>query len=163
MTLSEEARKYLGQHEISGNMGFVNPAFQAEMVEEGWAKTWAWCCSFARVVAVNTYPEATEKLRKLLTPSVMQTFRNLRNAGYAISYTPMVDYFVFYQSYKNNNPQGTGHIGIVSKANGDLYSDISGNTNEAGSREGIMVGEKDHRLNTTVTNGLRCIGFIKLP
>lgn len=153
--------KYLGQRETAGNSGFVDPIFEIEMKEEGWQKTWAWCCVFVRVVAVNTFPEQTEKLRKLVTPSVMQTFRNFRDAGYAISYTPTVDYLVFYQSYKNGNPQGTGHIGIVSKANGELYSDISGNTNEAGSREGVMVGEKDHRLNLKVDNGLRCIGFIK--
>lgn len=163
MTLVEEARKYLGQREVPGNMGFVDPAFEAEMIEESWRKTWAWCCVFIRVIAVNAFPEHAAKLRKLITPSVMQTFRNLRDAGYAISYTPTVGYICFYQLYKNGKPQGTGHVSVVSKANGELYSDISGNTNEAGSREGIQVGEKDHRLNTKVDNGLRAIGFIKLP
>lgn len=91
MTLSEEARKYLGEREISGNLGFVDPAFEAEMKEEGWQKTWAWCCVLVRLVSVNTFTDHVAHLRKLITPSVMQTFRNLRNAGYAISFTPTVD------------------------------------------------------------------------
>jgi hypothetical protein len=163
MTLSEEARKYIGQKEISGNMGFVNPAFEKEMVEEGFRKTWAWCAIFVRLVALNTYPDQSPKLRRYFSPSVMTTFRNFRNAGYAISFTPAVNYLVFYQMFKNGKGQGTGHIGIVSKINGMTYNDISGNTNEAGSREGNIVAEKEHKLNLTTANGLRCIGFIKLP
>lgn len=162
MTLSQEAMKYLGKREVSGNAGFVDPIFEVEMKEEGWQKGWAWCCVFLRVVAVNTHPEKTEELRKFITPSVVQTFRNFRDAAYAIAYLPQTDYAVFYQSYKDGKPQSTGHVGIVTKANGDLYTDISGNTNETGSREGVIVGLKDHRLDTTVVNGLRCIGFIKI-
>ncbi len=162
MTLSQEAMKYLGKREISGNNGFVDPIFEIEMKEEGWQKGWAWCCVFLRVVAVNTHPEKTAELRKLITPSVVQTFRNFRDAAYPIRYLPEQDSIVFYQSYKNGNAQGTGHVGIVTKAEGELYTDISGNTNETGSREGVIVGLKDHRLNLNVDNGLRCIGFVKI-
>lgn len=162
-TLSEEARKYLGQREISGNAGFVDPAFEAEMKEEGWQKGWAWCCVFARVVAVNCHPEKAAELRKLFSPSVVQTFRNFRDAAYIIREIPEIDCLVFYQSYKDGKPKETGHIGIISKVGNGIYEDISGNTNETGSREGVLVGEKSHNSNNSlVLNGLRRIGIIKI-
>lgn len=162
MTLSQEAMKYLGKREKSGNSGFEDPIFELEMKEESWQKGWAWCCVFLRVVAVNTFPEKTEELRKLITPSVVQTFKNFRDAAYPIGYLPQPNTVVFYQSYKDGKPQGTGHVGIVTKATGETYEDISGNTNEAGSREGVTVGLKDHRYDPTVVNGLRVIGFINI-
>ena len=165
MRLSDEARKYLGQREISGNAGFVDPAFEAEMKEEGWQKGWAWCCVVARLWAVNCWPDKADNIRKLFSPSVIQTYRNFRDTAYVSREIPQVDGLVFYQSYKDGSPKETGHIGVISSVdlNGRRYMDISGNTNEAGSREGILVGEKSHSFeNTNVENGLRRIGIFKV-
>lgn len=164
-TLSEEARKYLGQREISGNLGFVDPEFEKEMKEEDWQKTWPWCSCFVQLVVVNCLPDKAVNVRKLISPSVIQTYRNLRDASYVSREIPQRDCIVIYQSYKDGKPKETGHIGIISSVdlNGRRYMDISGNTNETGSREGIMVGEKSHHFeNTLVDNGLRRIGIFKV-
>lgn len=174
MTLrpSLEARKYLGQRETKengkGNAGFVNQAFLTEMIEEGWQKFWAWCCVLQRVVYVNSYPEHTTLLRKLFSPSVLTTLNNFRNAGFIVGTKPVIDSLAVWQSFKDGHAQITGHIGCVSSVdvNKLRFSDISGNTNSAGSREGDTCAEKDHSYDKEaflVNNGLRLIGFIHVP
>lgn len=171
---SEELRKYLGFRETKengkGNAGFDHPDFQAEMVEEHWQKFWPWCCSFMRVIYVNAYDAFKVQLRRLFTPSVLITLENCRKAGLDIidSHTtgryPAVDWAVFWQEFKGGKPQGTGHIGCITAFRNDWTFDSGeGNTDSAGSREGVMVAIKSHRTNWDVQDGLRVVAFVNFP
>lgn len=47
--------------------------------------------------------------------------------------------------YVLDHGQGLGHVGIIESVRGDLVTDISGNTNAEGSRQGNMVARHDWR------------------
>lgn len=165
MRPSEEAARYLGQREIKGNQGFVDPKFQAEMSEEGFVKGYAWCMLFARVVFVNCYPEKTEELRKLFVPGVLNTFKNLERAAYLIGNLPQIDSLVCWRQMRLGKPTGFGHAGIVSELLPNYsFKSVEGNTvtGVPGEREGVMVAENTHKLNMHVTNGLEILGFIQI-
>ena len=178
MTLSENALSYLGQMEVKkdvtkdginnpvyGNFGFVDKAFEDEMLEEGWHPGWAWCSIFAKVVAVNCHPEDEKILRSLFSPSAVQTFNNFKKAGYSIHSLPVVDSIVIWQSYKDGKPLETGHAGIVVHTNEkdpEAFESVEGNTSTKDIREGYIVDRHPHRVNQQVTNGLKVLGFIKL-
>ncbi len=53
------------------------------------------------------------------------------------------------------NPNGTGHIGFVDNVPGLTFSTIEGNTNEAGSREGVMVRARERMVGNTIKGFLR--------
>lgn len=166
MRPSEEAARYLGQREIKGNQGFVDPKFQAEMSEEGFVKGYAWCALFARVVFVNCYPEKAVELRKLFVPGVLNTFRNFENAGYPIGNLPQIDSLVCWAQVKNGKRTGFGHCGIPSMLLPNYqFKSIEGNTvtGVPGEREGVIVAENPHKLNMHVTNGLEIMGFVQIP
>lgn len=165
MRPSDEARRYLGQKEIKGNAGFIDPAFQTEMVEEGFQKGYAWCMLFARVVYVNCYPEKAIELRKLFVPGVLNTFRNLQAAAYPIGNLPQIDSLVVWRQMKNGKQTGFGHAGICSALHGDTYNfkSIEGNTSSPGVREGWIVAENPHKLLGKVQNGLELLGFVHVP
>lgn len=157
-----EAKKYIGQQEIRGNQGFVNPAFEAEMKEEGFEKGYAWCMLFARVVFVNCYPEKAIELRKLFVPGVLNTFRNLQNAAYPVGNLPQLDSLVCWKQVRNGKPTGFGHAGIVSSLGEDhSWKSIEGNTSTPGEREGYIVAEHSHKISTSL-NGLQLLGFVQI-
>lgn len=163
MTPSEHARVYLGQQEKPGNSGFLDPSFEAEMREEGFQTGWAWCSIFARVVFVNAFPERADELRKLFSPSTIQTFRNFRDAAYPIGYVPVVNHLVIWQRYLNGKPQPTGHAGIVSEVKSTWeFKSIEGNTNDQGGREGYIVAEHERKVLAEVKTGLKILGFIQI-
>lgn len=160
----EEAKKYIGKTEILGNKGFKDPAFEAEMREEGFQTGYAWCMLFCRVVFVNCYPEKTSELRKLFAPGVLNTFRNLRDAAYPVGNLPQIDSLVIWAQVKNGKQTGFGHAGIVSALTPDGFKSIEGNTSDAKVREGYIVRENTHSMaETQRTNGLRLKAFIQIP
>jgi hypothetical protein len=164
MTPSEIALTYLGQTEKPKNSGFNDETFEAEMREEGFQTGWAWCSVFARVVFVNAYPERAEELRKLFSPSTIQTFRNFRDAAYPISQVPRLDHLVIWQTMKEGKPQANGHAGIVSEVMSTWeFKSIEGNTSDAKSREGYIVAEHYRKVLASVANGLKVMGFIHIP
>jgi len=158
---SEEARKYIGKTEILGNKGFTDPAFEAEMKEEGWMKGYAWCMIFSRLVYMNCYPEKAAELRKLFVPGVLNTFRNLRDAAYPIGNLPQIDSLVCWEQVKNGKKTGFGHAGIVSQITPDGFKSIEGNTAGAGVREGWIVAENAHKLESN--GSLKLLGFVMIP
>lgn len=158
-----EAQKYVGKTEILGNKGFKDPAFEAEMKEEGWQKGYAWCMLFAKLVYVNCYPEKSAELRKLFVPGVLNTFRNLRDAAYPIGHLPQLDALVCWAQMKDGKQTGFGHAGIVSELLADGFKSIEGNTAGSGVREGWIVAENRHGLGFTATKGLRLLGFVMIP
>lgn len=157
----EEAKKYIGKTEILGNKGFKDPAFEAEMIEEGWHNGYAWCMLFCRVVFVNCYPEKSAELRKLFVPGVLNTFRNLRDAAYPVGNLPQIDSLVIWAQVKNGKQTGFGHAGIVSALTQDGFKSIEGNTSSPGVREGWIVAENAHKLNST--GSLKLLGFVTVP
>jgi hypothetical protein len=161
MRPSEEARKYIGEKEILGNKGFVNPAMEAEMKEEGWQKGYAWCMVLARVVFVNAFPAMSVKLRKLFVPGVLNTFRNLKKAAYPIAELPQVDALVIWAQVKEGVQTGFGHAGIVSELVENGFKSIEGNTGDENTREGYIVRENTHKIaEKGRVNGLKLIGFV---
>jgi len=160
----ENAMSYVGQQEISGNAGFQDPKFEAEMTEEGWRKGWAWCCLFAKVVFKNVYPEKSKELDKLFSPSCVQTFKNFRDAGYPIHALPRVGCLGLYQMVKDGVPQATGHAVIVVELNSTWeYQSVEGNSNDEGGREGKEVAHQPNRkVLKNVWNGLKLLGFIQI-
>lgn len=163
MSPSDEARRYLGQTEKPGNSGFTNVVFEAEMIEEGWQKGWAWCSVFCKVVFKNCYPEKAAELNKLFSPSTIQTFRNFQNAAYPIGNVPRVNSLVIWQMFKDGKGGITGHAGIVSEVKDTWqFKSIEGNTSQGGSREGFIVAEHERKVLADVKNGLKVLGFVQI-
>lgn len=179
MRPSDNAISYLGKQELKkdttndgvnnptfGNFGFADPAFQNEMLEEGWQPGWAWCAIFARVVFVNCFPEQAKILRSLFSPSAVQTFNNFKKAGYQVSMTPAVDSLVIWQTIKGGAAQATGHAGIVVSCSGAkdpaAFESVEGNTSTPGEREGYIVARHPHRVVADVKSGLKVLGFITI-
>lgn len=163
MSISKTAAKYIGEKEKPSNTGFVNKDLEDKIKAVGWQPGWAWCAAFIEAVFAETYPERAKEVSSLFVPSAVNTFRNLKNAGYKATMQPEVDAFVFWQRMKDGVAQWQGHTGIVSQILSiDKFKSIEGNTNGIGSREGDGVYEKVRTVNTNVENGLKIIGFIKL-
>lgn len=158
----ETARKYIGQTEKPGNMGFNDADFERKMKAVGFQKTHAWCAYFAELVFKEVYPERFAELDALFSASAVQTFRNFRDAGYPVHYVPKEGYLVVWQNHKEGKPQWTGHVGIVTEViDNHTFKSVEGNTNDVGGREGYIVAERI-RKNVPVNNGLKVIGFIKI-
>lgn len=163
MTVIDIAKKYIGQTEKPGNMGFNDHDFEHKMIAIGFQKTHAWCCYFAELCFKEAFPQKLDELNRLFSASTIITFRNFKAAGYPISLTPVLGALVIWQTYKNGESQGTGHAGVCIAAVGakDFHT-VEGNTNDKGGREGYITAEKARHVDTTAVNGLRLLGFIKI-
>lgn len=163
MRPSEIAAKYIGETEKPGNMGFNDAAFEVKMKEVGFQKGHAWCAYFTELVFKEAYPEKFSELDELFSGSTIKTFKNFRDAAYAIGNLPQKDALVIWQSQRNGKPQSTGHAGIVVnvKSNWEFES-IEGNTSDAKSREGYIVAKHDRKVFAEVKNGLKILGFIHI-
>lgn len=157
----EIAKSYIGQKEISGNKGFVDPEFDKKMRSKtvGFYTGAPWCGFFARLV----WSEAGQKL-DLISASSKQIIERATEAGNWHS-KPVPGAVIVWATFKNGRRQWSGHIGIVTEvnANGVNYSTVEGNTTDKGGREGICVAVRHRHLTTdkwTVENGLRLLGFV---
>lgn len=159
----EIARTYLGEIEKPNNSGFHNPTMEAEMKALGeWQMGFAWCACFTQMVFRKTFPEQSERLRKLFTPSTRDTFNNFKNADFPISQKPVLGALVIWASYKGGKQQWSGHAGIVSEViDNSTFKSIEGNTSASGSRNGDRVAEQT-RTTAIKANGLNILGFITI-
>lgn len=173
MNLNEErkilevAKGYLGEHEISGNKGFVNPEFEEQMRIVGWQPPFAWCSYFTMLVwrmaygQLNSYIE--HDLRSIMSPSATATFNNFkRSPSYKryVSKEPVPGAIIAFQYGKD----WRGHIGIVETVKGKSMICIEGNTNSKGGREGIEVARINRQLDFTFREkGLNLMGFVHPP
>ena len=164
MSLQAIASEYVGQKEIPGNAGFVDPLFQRAMQLVEWKKGQAWCAYFVRL-CLRTAHDRGEVYADLVSPSAVATYNAYRKAGRAIR-VPKPGSLAVWQNYKGMMPQATGHIGIVADPRPvagsavDVFWSIEGNTNEAGGREGDCVALKTRPLSfAKKTNGLVLLGF----
>lgn len=158
------AKKYIGQKEISGNLGFNDKLFEDKMKKVGFQKGFAWCSLFAELVYKEAYNTISNsllgKLEKLFSASVMTTRNNFVSQYGKLKLEGLPGDLVIWQNIKN---PGTGHIAILSSpATKSLkyFNSIEGNTNGAGSREGDSVLEKQRLYTFEPTGSLKLLGFI---
>lgn len=173
MTLSQTARKYIGQTEKTGNSGFLNTDFEKKMVAVGFLLHQAWCCYFAELCCKETFVTLVKLFDTVFSGSVMVTHNNIKklvkegSTVFEIIEEPEENCLIFYTSYTDGkpSPSWTGHVSIgASKTEHDKYIDISGNTNIAGSREGTTVLDKEHKLSVmkNVNDGLRLTLIVRI-
>ena len=143
----ETAQSFVGQKEISGNMGFKQPFFLRLMESIGWRKSWAWCSMFCKLV----YTEASKKIgvdpkiiTKHISPSVQKTRTNFIKAGIPLQTDWTKVQPGAYISWVSSKDKTKGHTGILIEflENGKKMKAIEGNTNGEGSREGDSVAVK---------------------
>ena len=70
------AFSFIGQKEIPGNQGFVDPKFEDLMKLTGWKKSQAWCAYFAELVWTATGVSGVRNF----SGSAVQTWNNFKNA-----------------------------------------------------------------------------------
>lgn len=163
MNLIEIARKDVGKKEKPGNSGFQDKEHEKRIRAVGWVPGWAWCASQLEAWAWEAYPTLKPQIEGLFVPSAVNTFRNLVRSGYEKLDKPEAGTFVFFQKFTDGVAQWQGHCGVVSHVvNETTFKSIEGNTNDRGSRTGDGVYELTRKLNPAITDGLKCIGFIKL-
>jgi hypothetical protein len=161
------ARKFIGEDEISGNMGFANEQFEELMRKYGdFDKGQAWCMSFAKMVWLKKFGlKYRDDLDRLITPSTQQTWANFKNEGsgkYLVGEKPSKGAIVIWQRYVNGSGTYSGHAGIVQDFDNKQFETVEGNTNDAGGSEGYTVAEKIRPYAWGVDNGLRLKGFISI-
>ena len=154
------AAKYVGQREIPGNKGWRDKAFEAKMKATGWSSGQAWCAYFTELVWTEAYKGTS------LLPSIVALFSASATATYA-----NFNGSSLFKVGKVGKPGALavwrygngwkGHIGIVESVKGSTFVCIEGNTNAAGSREGIMVMRRTRRTDLPHSrSGLNLIGFV---
>lgn len=163
MKLHEVAARYIGQRELAGNVFKEDTELGKKLHAAGQKDGDPWCALFGEVCAKESMPDRFEEWDRLFSASAVQTFKNFEKAGFTISKEAVLGSVVVWQKYLNGAADWRGHLGIVSKVNNDnTFRSIEGNTNSAGSREGVEVAERPHRLAYDVQTGLRLMGFIVL-
>lgn len=163
MKLHEVATTYIGQREQLGNKFDPSTDFGKKLHAVGQKDGDPWCDLFVELCAKEADPDNFTLYDKLFTASAVATFNKFKAHGFKILDRPLVDCIVTWQKYVDGKPQWQGHTGIVSKVNADgTFESIEGNTNAAGSREGIEVARRPHRLAYDTQTGLRLLGFIKV-
>lgn len=167
MNLNDVAKKYIGIKEKPNNGGFSDTDFERRIKTDGeWQKGWAWCACFVQLCVAEWKGESFSRFDEYFNPSVINTFRNLQNAGFFIAKVPQPGMLVFWQQYKAGKPTAFGHIGIIDSVHdNNTCTTIEGNTNARGAREGDCVAMKIREIDFSIPkygNGLRLLGFIKV-
>jgi hypothetical protein len=129
---------------------------------------WAYCMSYARAVWVVAFkragasPAAIKRVKSLLSPSVMNSYNTVREAGLATK-IPKQGAIMFMQ----NGGSWTGHAGIVTAVDGEVFHTIEANTSPTNANErdgGIGTGgvwRKKRSLDfTPKKKGLWLRGFL---
>lgn len=166
----EVALKYVGQKELPNNVFDPSTDFGKKMKAVGHQDSMPWCALFCELVFKEAYPEKFKELDKLFSASAVQTYKNFTHKdtglGYSENHLPEVGNLVIWQMIKDGVPQWQGHAGIVisveKEPNHWIFKSVEGNTNEAGSREGVTVAIKERKVIAKVFNGLKVLGFIRI-
>lgn len=162
--LIEVAKRYVGQKELPGNV-FTDETPLGKLVRSAGHKDGeAWCAYFVEGCAVEAFPHLKFQLTKYFDASAVKSFHNFKAAGFATIVTdPLPGDICVMQKYTKGVAQWQGHMCIVEAVlPGSGFITIDGNTNAAGSREGVMVMDgkkKDFKFHS---DGLTLLGFIRL-
>lgn len=167
MTIPEIALKYVGEKEITGNMGFVDPVFEKRMREIGFDDGDAWCCLFAELVWREYYKDDERVLKLfdvLFSDSCIATLSNFRVTEFKVNHEPSPGSIMIMQRYKKEEDQymatWQGHAGIIVDIMNNEIVTVEGNTNSQGGREGVEVALKTRLLNFNLRAGLIIKAFI---
>ncbi len=163
--LVEAARRYIGQKELANNRFNEATEIGGKLHAAGQKDGEAWCAYFLEVCLKDAFPERFEEWDKLCHAGAVKTFKNFQDAAYNKGLLPRPGWIVAWQSYKDGVAGWTGHIGLVATHDdkAGTFTAIEGNTNSGGSREGIEVAERPHRVSYDTKTGLRLLGFIQVP
>ncbi len=163
----ETATSFVGQKEVSGNMGFIQPFFLKLMESVGWRKSWSWCSIFCKLVYTEAYKKMgldPKIITKYISPSVQKTRANFLKAGYPL----ITDWKLVkpgaYISWVSGSDRTKGHTGILVEFtdNGKKMITIEGNTNSEGSREGDSVAKKTRAAIVGSGKGLILQGWFNI-
>ena len=157
------AKRFVGEEEIRGNLGFKNKEFENMMKSVGWQRGQAWCMYFAKVVWINAHKDYATELNKLLSGGTVNSFNKVKNSpttNFAVTIKPRVGDIAIWQKYSNGRATSQGHAAIVQDINRHSFDTIEGNTDDKASREGFKVAERERSFDFDKAKGLRLLGFI---
>jgi hypothetical protein len=168
------ARQYVGLSEVKPNMAWddlstrILDASAQKLVNKlkkvGWQPSWAYCMAFVEAVLDEAYendPQVLVKIRRLLNPSVMNSYQNVSDAG-LLEKTPEPGAIFFMQK----GGTGFGHAGFVEKIVGGSLVTLEANTSPtaadvAKDREGDGIYDgKVRPFNFNPSKGLWIRGFL---
>jgi hypothetical protein len=155
--IAEIALSYVGEKEITPNKGFANPELDKKMRAVGFYTGAPWC-GFGNKLIYDEAGASTE----LCSGSSRSIIQRATLAGNWHA-EPVQGAIVVWATFKNGKRQTTGHIGTVTKVDGDKYNTVEGNTTDKGGREGVMFAERFRSLRPEVwkvNDGLRLMGFV---
>lgn len=169
-TLSQVARRYVGKRETPNNSGFIDKAFEAKMKQVGWLKSQAWCTYFTELSVVEWAteigrPDIAKLATKLFSGSATATYKNVElyamqnpKSPIRVSKTPVENSVAIYR----HGIGWQGHAGVTEKVSPTkVCTNVEGNTNNAGGREGIEVAVKKRAFDAPFApKGLNIVGFI---
>nr|WP_199079068.1 CHAP domain-containing protein [Pedobacter sp. ASV19] len=154
---------YIGQLEKPGNSGFKDASFQREMEKAGWRLGDPWCASFGKLIYLKVFindPVLLAAVKTQFNASARETFNNVKRAGiFETGDTPEPGAIVVYLHGKGPS----GHEGIVESVDFKIntQTNIEGNTNASGSREGDRVARKLRTIKRDFNPaGLNVLGYI---
>lgn len=164
---ANEALKWEGMEELGNNEAFKNKEFQKKMQEAGFKKGYEWCVIFAKMVWLNVFKQDVEIIKKIISPSSMQTWKNFSNTA------NLQGKFVRVEAQSKPKPgdivvwqrkgsAAKGHAGLVTKVNNDLsFKTIEGNSNEDGSANGYGVFIKENKPLSSNRKSFILLGFLR--
>ena len=157
-------KTFIGQEELTGNIGFRSETLQRLMEQIKWRRGDAWCVYFVKMLWYNMAPRAYRPvILSKVSGNSQQTLKNLsedKSGIFKISKFPKKGSMVIWQYFKNGVGQWKGHAGIVTRIEPKCFYTIEGNTNISGGSEGYIVGEKERKYDFVNNDGLRLRAFI---
>lgn len=161
------ARSYIGETELPNNSGFKDPAFQKKMQIVGWLKGQSWCVYTAELIwkeGFTTAHKYYDTINHLFTGGAVATWYNYKAAPeFKTGNMPKLGALALYQ----HGSTWQGHAGVVvsvDQKNKKMHTNVEGNTNDKGGREGYIVAEKARNAGAAFSlTGLNLLGFVYLP
>jgi hypothetical protein len=166
MNVIEVAKKYLGMAEKPGNVFDETTPLGILIKKAGHRNGESWCCYFQEGIFCEANPEKEVVLRNLFSANCLDTYYNFIKAGYRVVNYPVAGALVIFQDTITIGAivgiQTTkGHAALcTSVISKTQFTTIEGNTSEAGSREGTIVGARSNRDTLRRDKGLQVLGFI---
>ena len=157
------AKRFVGEEEIRGNLGFKDPEFEKMMKNVGWLRGQAWCMYFAKVIWIDKYKNLKSEINQLLSGGTVSSFNKVKNSkskNFAVTSMPRIGDIAVWQKYTSGKATGLGHSGIVTKVRTSYFETIEGNTDDTASREGYKIAKRKREFDFNKTSGLRLLGFI---
>lgn len=157
---------YIDTQEIGNNQGWSDKVFEQMMKDVGWRTGESWCMYFVKAVMLGAYPGKADKIKKILTPSTQQSWKNAiaDDSVFKVidSGSPKPGDIIIWQSTKNGS---LGHTGIVWKKSGDKWITVEGNSSFDGDRDGqgVVKGLRTLKVGAIEPNSsLKVLGFLRL-